>query len=315
MYNPSDAIIPQRRGTMNRREFSKVAVAASVTALTLEAAQTNAPRFRKGITSGSFGKGKPLADCFAEAKAAGFEGVEIAMGDQVHLNTPDDDLKRLADAAKKNGITIVNVWVSGAIADTPLNADDPKVRAQGVAGLKRGIKMARLLGTDSILVVPGEVGWGTEMKHGYETTWERVSAEMPKVIPDAERAGVYLNFEEVWNRFLTSPLDMRRFIDQFHSKHVAVHFDVGNIFQYGFPQDWIATLGSRIKRVHLKDYKMGGFKMGQFVPLLEGSVDWPAVMSALVKTGYRGFLTPEYGPNTPLKDISTAWDKIAAMAA
>ena len=109
-------------------------MAASLAAIALDAQPTKSPRFRKGITSGNFPKGKPLSDCFAEAKAAGFEGVEIALGDQVHLNTPDDDLKRLADAARKNGIAIVNMWVSGAIADTPLNAADPKVRAQGVAG-------------------------------------------------------------------------------------------------------------------------------------------------------------------------------------
>jgi L-ribulose-5-phosphate 3-epimerase len=277
-------------------------------------AQSGKARFRKGITLGSFPKGKSLPDCFAEAKQAGFEGVELALGNQVNLETPDDELKRIREAAAKNGITIVNVWVSGAIAKTPLNDDDPEVRAKGVAGLRRGIQMAKVLGTDSLLVVPGEVGWGPKMVHGYEETWNRISAELPKVIPDAEKAGVYMNFEEVWNRFLVSPLDMRRFVDQFKSKYVAVHFDVGNVFQYGFPQDWINTLGARIKRVHLKDYKMQGVKMGQFVPLLEGNVDWHAVMPALVKTGYQGFLTPEYGPNVPLSDISTAWDKIVAMA-
>jgi hexulose-6-phosphate isomerase len=298
---------------LNRREFAKSAVGAAASAWEL-AGQTNGKRFRKGITLGNFPKGKPLSDCFAEAKAAGFEGLEIALGDQVHLETSDDDLKRARESAEKNGIAIVNVWVSGAIAHTPLNSADATVRAQGVAGLRRGIAMAKILGTDSLLVVPGAVGWGTKMEFGYEETWERVSAEIPKVIPDAEKAGIYMNFEEVWNRFLTSPLDMRRFVDQFHSKFVAVHFDVGNIFQYGFPQDWINTLGSRIKRVHLKDYKMSGFKMGQFVPLLQGSVDWQAVMGAFVKTGYRGFMTPEYGPDTPLAEISAAWDKIAALA-
>jgi hexulose-6-phosphate isomerase len=298
---------------VNRREFSKAAL-APVLASGLGLAQTGSKRFRKGITMGSFAKGKPLADCFAEAKSLGFEGVEISLGGQVKLETPDDELKRLRGAAEKNGITIVNVWVSGAIANTPLNAADPKVRAKGVAGLRRGIQIATILGTDALLVVPGEVGWGSSMKYGYEVTWERISAELPKVIPDAEKAGVHMNFEEVWNRFLTSPLDMRRFIDQFHSKYVGVHFDVGNILQYGFPEDWIATLGSRIHRVHLKDYKLNGFRAGQFVPLLEGSVDWKAVMAALVKTGYRGFMSPEYGRDTPLRDISAAWDKIAAMA-
>jgi hexulose-6-phosphate isomerase len=280
----------------------------------IASAKDDTKRFKKGITSGSFAKERPLPDCFADAKAAGFEGVEIALGRQVTLDTPDDELKRLRDAAERNGISIVDVWVSGAIAQTPLNHPDPAVRAKGVAGLGRGIRIASLLGTDSILVVPGEVGWGDKMQYGYEITWERVSAELPKVIPDAEKANVFLNFEEVWNRFLTSPLDMRRFVDQFHSKHVGVHFDVGNILQYGFPQDWIETLGSRIHRVHLKDYQLKGFQMGKFVPLLQGSVDWKAVMQAFIKTGYRGFLTPEYGPDTPLADISSAWDKIVALA-
>ncbi len=297
-----------------RRQFSKGLAGLAAVAGTSFAA-SNSTRFKKGITSGSFPKGRPLADCFADAKTAGFEGVELALGGQLTLQTADDELKRLREAAHNNGIEIVNVWVSGAIAQTPLNHPDPAVRAQGVAGLRRGIRIANLLGTDSILVVPGEVGWGDKMQYGYEVTWDRVSAEMPKVIPDAEKAGVYLNFEEVWNRFLTSPLDMRRFVDQFHSKHIAVHFDVGNILQYGFPQDWIMTLGNRIRRVHLKDYKLHGFQMGKFVPLLEGSVDWQAVMQALVKTGYRGFLTPEYGSDTPLANISAAWDKIVALAA
>jgi L-ribulose-5-phosphate 3-epimerase len=302
------------RTELNRRDFSRTAAALASFVPAAYSRTPSGKRFSKGITSGNFPKGKPLADCFTEAKQAGFEGMEIALGEQVNLHTSDEELKRLREFAEKAGIAIIDIWVSGAIAETPLNAADPKVRAQGVAGLRRGIAMASILGTDSILVVPGEVGWGPKMRYGYEETWERVSKELPKVIPDAEKASVYLNFEEVWNRFLTSPLDMRRFVDQFRSKFVAVHFDVGNIFQYGFPQDWIQTLGSRIKRVHLKDYKMEGFRMGEFVPLLEGSIDWQAVMSAFVKTGYGGFLTPEYGTETSLASISGAWDKIVALA-
>jgi L-ribulose-5-phosphate 3-epimerase len=298
----------------NRRAFGK-SLAGLVTASVMASAATESGRFKKGITLGSFPKGKPLPECFAEAKAAGFQGVEIPVGRQVTLETPDDELKRLRETAEKIGITVVDVWISGAIAQTPLNHPDPAVRAKGVEGLRRGIQIANLLGTDSILVVPGEVGWRDKMEYGYEITWERVSAEIPKVIPDAEKANVFLSFEEVWNRFLTSPLDMKRFVDQFNSKYAAVHFDVGNILQYGFPQDWIDTLGSRIHRVHLKDYQLQGFQMGKFVPLMQGSVDWNAVMQALVRTGYRGFLTPEYGIDTPLADISSAWDKIVALAA
>jgi L-ribulose-5-phosphate 3-epimerase len=188
--------------SLTRRQFA-AGSAAVLTGLSLHAAAE--PRYRKGITLGSFPKGQPLEKCFAQAKEHGFQGVEISLGEQVNLTTSDDDLKRYREAADKNGVAIVNLWVSGAIAKTPLNAADPKVRAQGVAGLRRGIKMAGLLGTDSILVVPGAVGWGNKMEYGYEETWDRVSAEIPKVVGDAEKAGVFLNFEEVWNRFSYQP--------------------------------------------------------------------------------------------------------------
>ena len=98
------------------------------------------------------------------------------------------------------------------------------------------------------------------MQYGYEVTWNRGSAEMPKIIPDAENGRCLLEFRGSLDRFLTSPLDMRRFVDQFHSKHIAVHFDVGDLLQYGFPEDWIMTLGNRIRRVHSKITSFMGFK-------------------------------------------------------
>ena len=115
-----------------------------------------------------------------------------------------------------------------------------------------------------------------------------MTAELRKAIPWAEEAKVVLTPENVWNKFLVSPIEMRTFVDQFHSPWLQTHFDVGNVMQYGYPQDWILTLGPRIKRVHLKDYKLSNRdEQGHFADLLEGDVDWKAVMAALVKAGYR----------------------------
>jgi len=154
---------------------------------------------------------------------------------------------------------------------------------------------------------------------GYQTTWERVTEELKKVVPFAERAKVMLTPENVWNKFLVSPLEMRAFVDQFHSPWLQAHFDVGNVMQFGYPQDWILTLGPRIQRVHLKDYKLSSrAEQGRFVGLLEGDVDWKEVMASLVKVGYRGFLSPEIGhdPNEPdqLRKVSATLDKILALA-
>ena len=74
-------------------------------------------------------------------------------------------------------------------------------------------------------------------------------------MPGGERAKVLLNPENLWNKFLLSPLEMRSFVDLFHSPWVGAHFDTGNVMQYGYPEDWILTLGPRIKRVHIKDFK------------------------------------------------------------
>jgi hexulose-6-phosphate isomerase len=130
---------------------------------------------------------------------------------------------------------------------------------------------------------------------------------------------VVITPENVWNKFLVSPLEMRAFIDQFRSPSVQSQFDTGNIMQWGYPQDWILTLGSRIKRVHVKDYKLSArSEQGRFVDLLEGDVDWKEVMGALVKVGYRGFISPEYGGDAKDPDrinkISKALDKILSMA-
>jgi hexulose-6-phosphate isomerase len=112
---------------------------------------------------------------------------------------------------------------------------------------------------------------------------------------------------------------MRSFVDQFHSPWVGTHFDAGNVMQYGYPEDWILTLGQRIKRIHFKDFKLGGRgQAAQFADLLEGDVNWKAVMQALLKVGYNGPISPEIGrnPNKPdqLKEVSAALDKILAMA-
>ena len=92
-----------------------------------------------------------------------------------------------------------------------------------------------------------------KLQTGYMETWDRLSAELPKIIPYAAEKKVILTPEEVGNKFLVSPRDMRDFIDLFHSPYLQAHFDVGNILQFGFPEDWILTLGPRIKRLHVKD--------------------------------------------------------------
>jgi hexulose-6-phosphate isomerase len=299
---------------MNRREMLALPMAAAVCAR----AQST-PRFTKGICSIIFPKDMPRAECFAQAKSAGFDAVELAIGTDLSLDVTRDEARALADAARKAGIRIATLWVSEPLHQNPLNSPDPAVRARGVEAIRKGIAIATDLNCGALLLYAVRLGNGPRFEVGSQETWDRYTAELTKVIPDAANAKVLLNPENVWNKFLLSPLEMRAFVDQFHSPWVGTHFDAGNVMQYGYPEDWILTLGQRIKRIHFKDFKLAGRgEAAHFADLLEGDVNWKAVMAALVKVGYNGFLSPEIGrnPNQPdqLKQVSVALDKILALA-
>jgi L-ribulose-5-phosphate 3-epimerase len=276
-------------------------------------------RFTKGICSIIFPKEMPRAECFTQAKAAGFDAIELAVGPDLPLDSSRDDTRRLADSAEKAGVRIATLWVSDALHQNPLNADDPAARARGVDAVRKAVRIAADLNCGALLLYAVRLGNGAKLEVGSQETWDRYTAELKKLIPDAASAKVLLNPENVWNKFLLSPLEMRSFVDQFHSPWVGVHFDAGNVMQYGYPEDWILTLGARIKRIHFKDFKLaGGGQPAHFADLLEGDVNWKAVMAALVKTGYNGVISPEIGRNATqadqLKQVSTALDKILSLA-
>jgi hexulose-6-phosphate isomerase len=299
---------------MNRRDLLALPLAAAVCA----PAQSG-PRFTKGICSIIFPKEMPRPECFAQAKSAGFDAIELAIGADLPLDVSRDEARTLGDSARKAGIQIATLWVSEPLHQNPLNSPDPVVRARGVGAVRKAITIATDLNCGALLLYAVRLGNGPRLEVGSQETWERYTAELTKVVPDAASAKVLLNPENVWNKFLLSPLEMRTFVDQFHSPWVGTHFDAGNVMQYGYPEDWILTLGQRIKRIHFKDFKLAARgEAARFTDLLEGDVNWKAVMAALVKIGYNGFLSPEIGrnPNQPdqLKQVSMALDKILAMA-
>ncbi len=301
---------------MTRRDIIALsAAAAAALPRNAVASQGSGPRFRKSICDGIIPDSVPFPEAFRQIKRAGFDGYEITVGAQLKLETPPGELKTIATAARDAGVTIVTLSVSRPFRNCPLNHPDPAMRAQGVDVIKRAVDLAVALNSGTLLLVPSRVGDGPRLRYGYEDTWNRTSAELRKAIPHARQAKVILTMENVWNKFLLSPLEMRSFVDQFRSPWVQTHFDIGNVMQFGYPQDWILTLGSRIKRLHLKDFKV---QPNRFVPLMEGDVSWKEVMDALVKIDYRGWLSPEYGndPARPqqINELSAVVDKIYALA-
>ena len=280
--------------------------------------------FVKSISYWSFPGGmegtRPVAEVFAHAKKAGFEAVEVCLGEtgDVSLQTTEQSARNVIKAAGDNGIQIASV-ATGLFWAKSLSASDPKVRGQALEIGMKLIDVAAWLDAKVVLVVPGAVdvffAAGSEVVE-YGVAYERATESIAKLETHAKAAKITVGIENVWNKFLLSPIEMRDFVDQFKSQWVGVYFDVGNCVLWAYPEHWIRVLGKRIKRVHLKDYKREVGTAAGVADLLSGDVNWPEVIRALKEVGYSGPLTAEmipsykYYPDILIDNTSRAMDAI-----
>jgi hexulose-6-phosphate isomerase len=193
----------------------------------------------------------------------------------------------------------------------PLSSCDPAVVKKSIEGMTTSLHNAKLWGAKAVLLVPGVLDADTR----YQEAWARSQANIRTLIPLAEELKVVIAIEEVWNKFLLSPLEMAKYVDEFRSPWIKQYFDVGNVVLYGYPQDWIRTQGKRIAKVHLKDFKMGkGWSpiTAQFVNLGDGDIDWAAVRKAFADVGYTGWTTTELegGDEAYLRDLVKRIDRL-----
>ena len=283
---------------ITRRDFVKSSLAiAAVSRLPLGAAP---PAIKKGLVFDMVSDKLSYGDRFKLVRDAGFEVVQA-------LTEPDqgkaEEMKRAADAANLRIDSVMNVdhW------QYPLSSSDPAVVEKSLSGMRTSLQNAKLWGADAVLLVPAVVNPQTS----YRDAWTRSQAQIRKLLPLAEQLRVVIAIEEVWNKFLLGPLEMVQYIDEFQSPWIQAWFDVGNVVLYGYPQDWIRTLGKRTVKVHLKDFKRkeGGYA---WVNLGEGDVDWPAVRAAFTAVGYAGSVIAELdgGDAAYLRDVSRRIDRL-----
>ncbi len=258
---------------------------------------------RKSISIWSFYGDWSLERKFQIAKEAGFSGIEVDLSEtgSITPSSSRDELAEVRKCADRVGIELTGL-ATGLYWGTNPASTDASVRLKAQHLLERQITAAHDLAIDSILVVPGSVGVdfipGSEVVP-YAAAWERATAFVEGALPVARKAGVRICIENVWNKFLLSPLEMRSFIEQFDDEWVGAYFDVGNSLACGYPEHWIPILGNSIKRIHLKDYRRSVGTVDGFVELLSGDVNWPAVMGSLRAAGYSGWLTAEMIPPVP----------------
>ena len=252
----------------------------------------------------------PIKSAMEQASKMGFEGIELGIASQGVLthNTSQAECEEIVREAEKHGLEISGV-ASGEGWTTSPTANDEDVRLKIIDFTQKALQITHWLGSDAYLFVPGavEVFFLPDAEViPYDVCYQRASEAISQLVPVAEKLGVAIAVENVWNKFLLSPLEMREFIDNFNTSQVGVYFDVGNVLLTGYPDQWIRILGSRIKRVHIKDFKLSVGNADGFVDLLEGDVDFEAVKQALSEINYDGYVTAEMIPFTPGRPETTA---------
>ena len=255
---------------------------------------------KKGLVIDMLPEKLSVAERMKLAKDAGFEVV------QANTTTEEREAEELKKAAEGAGIRIDSVmnmdhW------KYPLSSGDETVVAKSMEGMRTSLRNAKLWGSEAVLLVPAVVNPQTS----YLEAWTRSQKQIRELIPMAAELKVVISIEEVWNKFLLSPLEMKKYIAEFESAWVRAWFDVGNVVLYGYPQDWIRTLGKSISNVHLKDFKRkeGGYA---WVNLGDGDVDWGAVRAAFAETGYAGSAIAELdgGDEAYLRDVNRRIDRL-----
>jgi L-ribulose-5-phosphate 3-epimerase len=278
---------------------------------------------RKAINIWSFEPESGLDAKMRLAKDAGFAGIEVDLtrDGPISLDSTPQELAGVGSLAADIGIELSGLATGLYWEHNPVS-ENASTRREAERVLARQIECAATLGVDSILVVPGAVGvdfiQDAEVVP-YDVAYERAGEFLEGALPLARENGVSICVENVWNKFLLSPLEMKAFVDRFDDPRLQVYFDVGNALATGYPEQWIGILGERIGRVHLKDYRRAVGTVDGFVDLLAGDVDWPAVVSALRDIGYASWLTAEmippvpfykFAPETLIHNTSRAIDSI-----
>lgn len=256
---------------------------------------------KKAINAWSVPESVSFEEMFRDISEAGFQGIELNIDGEnaslhsLRLDSGAGEYDRIGSLAAKYSLPVCSI--STSLYGGTLGSDDAQEREFGKNVLRKQLECAAALGADGILTVPGGISENTSIRRAAENS-ERSIREL---VPEIERAKINVGLENVWNGFFASPWYMAEFIDGLACRYIGAYFDVGNVAVHSYPEYWIEILGTRIMKIHVKDFQRSGWYNGSFVNLMQGDIRWGLVVKALRAAGYDGFLTAELGilPATP----------------
>lgn len=316
--------------SLTRREFLASAAAAGLGLSASPAGASPTGGFKTTLHKALI-MGKINERTCAAWKKAGFEGIECSA-----WSVKPAEAQAARKVAEKHGLkvhSVLRAWTNFNKADSV---------AKDVASIRTALAAAQAYGAGAILLVPcrtgGKMPQPWEFDYEFDAKTARVTrvvkgdnaayadyikahnhatdasrAALEKLTGDAEKAGVVIALENVWNNLWVKPDLFAAFIRSFDSKWIQAYFDIGNHVKYAPPEEWIRALGKTIAKIHVKDFKLkADGHGGRFVNIRDGSVNWPSVRKELDKIGYNGWMTIEGSGRLSLAERNKRLDLIIA---
>ena len=263
---------------------------------------------KKGLTQICLGRACLIRDALQLCKEIGYAGLEILLTEEGELTMRSGPAEYAAirKMSQETGVELTSICGAGSLSD-----DDPRVVAESRAQIRKMLEAAEALGIDTVLVTGGR----TTEQVPYDVAYDRQLRALQELRPDAERHRVNIALENVWNKLLISPLEFRQLLDTIGSQYIGCFFDTGNVMLYGYPEQWIRILGSRIKKIHFKDFKIDHRERRYEWPqLMHGAVNWPAVMREIRAIGYDDYVITEVcGTREVYEETCRVMDTILAL--
>lgn len=257
---------------------------------------------------GGFEGAKEPKQAIDDAAEMGLDGIELTYGESINENITQEECEEIKAYSKEKGIGL-KTMASGFYWGCSLASPDEEERKKAIAFSKKYIRAAANLGVETILLIPGavDVAWDESRPVvPYKEVWDNATESLKELVSIAEEAGVNIGLENVWNKFLLSPMEMKLFIEQFNSARIGCYLDLGNTLVNGYPEHWITLLGEHVKAIHVKNFERsdcGGVLHGFGDSLKEGDLDYDKVKNALKSINYQGPITVEMIPFSRLPDL------------
>ncbi len=236
-------------------------------------------------------------ECIA---ACGYAGVEI-LADAPHFfatAVQDEDVRRLRDILRIGNIAAANINGNTAVGyygrkfweplfEPSLANPDQAARDWRIAYTKKCLDIAEALACPTISITSGRMVPGVEPERSLEILLQSLET----VLEYAEKRGIRIGMEYEPGLLVETCDDLFSLMEKVGSSSFGANLDLGHSFVLGEDvAGVIERLSDRIFHVHLEDIRAG--KHFHRIPGT-GDMDFGALLGALARVGYDGFVTVE----------------------